>query len=81
MTYKSTTFRADGGPALADFQSFVDSLNLAVNNTVDDPDKFERFARKVLVKGLPADRTALKLAVNKWIAWNENTRPGRNQPR
>jgi hypothetical protein len=84
MTYKGTTFRADGGPALADFQSFVDSLNLAVNNTVDDPDKFERFARKVLVKGPPADRAALKQAVNKWIAWNDKLAslndPNRDNP-
>jgi RoxA-like, cytochrome c-like len=71
MTYKGTTFRADGGPALADFQSFIDNLNLALNNTAADPDKFERFARKVLVKALPSDRNALKLAVNRWIAWND----------
>jgi hypothetical protein len=69
MTYRGATFRADGGPALADFQSFIDNLNLAVDNTAADPDKFDRFARKVLAK--PADRNALKLAVNKWIAWND----------
>jgi hypothetical protein len=84
MTYQGMTFRADGGPSLADFQSFIESLNLAVNNTVDDPDKFERFARKVLVKGLPADRTKLKDAVNKWIAWNDKLAllndPNRDNP-
>jgi len=71
MTYKGTTFRADGGPSLADFQSLVEDLNLAMHDTVSDAARFERFALKVLAKAPPADRDALRAAVNKWIAWND----------
>src|ERR1700722_17409623 len=51
MTYKGTTFRAEGGPSLADFQNFTANLNLALQKTASDPAKFERFASKVLAKG------------------------------
>ena len=73
MTFKGTTFRADGGPALADFQLFIEKLNLAVHKTVSDPAKFERFASRVLVAGAPPTELAmLKKALVKWNEWNDD---------
>jgi mono/diheme cytochrome c family protein len=73
MTFKGTTFRADGGPALADFQTFIEKLNLAVQNTVTDQAKFDRFASKVLsATAPPTDRTMLKKALVKWTEWNND---------
>ena len=73
MTFKGTTFRADGGPALADFQLFIEKLNLAVHKTVSDPAKFERFASRVLVATAPpTDLAMLKKALVKWNEWNDD---------
>jgi mono/diheme cytochrome c family protein len=72
MTYKGTTFRADGGPSLADFQSFTAKLAVAVHETAPDGPKFDRFASKVLGgQASAADRNGLRIALNKWNAWND----------
>ena len=72
MTFKGTTFRADGGPALANFQSLIATLNLALHNTLSDADKFERFAQQgPRNKAPPDDRDALKAAMTKWTDWND----------
>jgi hypothetical protein len=72
MTYKGTTFRADGGPSLADFQSFTAKLALAVHETAPAGPKFDRFASKVLgAQASQADRDGLRTALNKWNAWND----------
>jgi mono/diheme cytochrome c family protein len=72
MTYKGTTFRADGGPSLTDFQSFTAKLALAVHATAPAGPKFDRFAAKVLgPKASPADLTTLRTALSKWNAWND----------
>jgi mono/diheme cytochrome c family protein len=72
MTYRGTTFRADGGPTLADFQSFTASLALAMHETASDRPKFDRFASSVLGNNAsPTDRSALKAALNKWASWND----------
>ncbi|HET6306635.1 MAG TPA: di-heme-cytochrome C peroxidase [Rhodopila sp.] len=72
MTYHGATFRADGGPSLADFQSFTASLALAMHKTADDTAKFDRFAGKVLgAQASDADRAALRQAVTAWNAWND----------
>ncbi|HEX3991029.1 MAG TPA: hypothetical protein VHX39_07640, partial [Acetobacteraceae bacterium] len=40
MTYKGTVFRADGGPSLADFQSFTAKLARVMHETAPDGPKF-----------------------------------------
>lgn len=66
MTFKGSTFRADGGPSLTDFQSFTAKLGLALRNTASDQQKFDRFVTR-----LPqADPAMLKTALGKWTAWN-----------
>lgn len=72
MTYKGASIRADGGPALADFQSFTEALAIAVHLTDSDQARFDRFARKVLgAKKTPADAATLRTALRQWNAWND----------
>ena len=72
MTYQGATIRADGGPSLADFQSFTEALTIAVHLTHSDPARFDRFAAKVLGgKATPADIAMLKAAIGQWNIWND----------
>jgi hypothetical protein len=48
ISYKGATLTVDGGPTLADFQTFIEDLNKALAETKDDAAKFERFAKAVL---------------------------------
>jgi hypothetical protein len=48
VEYKGTGMRIDGGPTMADVQTFLSDLALAMKATVDDGAKFDRFAKKVL---------------------------------
>ena len=40
--------RIDGGPTLADFDEFTIALTSALTTTANNPDKFARFAKRVL---------------------------------
>ncbi|HEX8525494.1 di-heme-cytochrome C peroxidase [Allosphingosinicella sp.] len=40
--------RVEGGPAMGDFQSFVEAVDAAVGATADDSTKWDRFAHRVL---------------------------------
>ncbi|HEY3950636.1 di-heme-cytochrome C peroxidase [Phenylobacterium sp.] len=78
MSYGGHTHTVDGGATMADFQSFLAALNQALVNTQAQPDKFDRFARKVLVQPVgvgsitlwrrsldtPANRALLKTALD-----------------
>jgi cytochrome c peroxidase len=59
ITYKGTNIRVDGGPTIADFQSFTEALDTALKQTASDPGKFSRFAAKVLGPNAAAADTAL----------------------
>ena len=51
----------DGGPAMADFQAFFQDLAVAMRRTLQDPERFARFARKVQGAGASdADRQELR---------------------
>jgi len=70
MTYKGQSFRFEGGPTLADFQSFTDALDLSLQNTLHDTDKFNRFAEGVLGKPVAdQDRTLLMQALTRLVVW------------
>ena len=70
MTYKGQSFRFEGGPTLADFQSFTNALDLSLQNTLHDPDKFNRFAEGVLGKPVAdQDRTLLMQALTRLVVW------------
>jgi len=64
ITYQGRTLRIDGGPTLADFQSFFEAFDLALKQTRDDPARFDRFAKRVLAgDDNPQNRTLLKGAL------------------
>jgi cytochrome c peroxidase len=72
LTYNGTRMRVDGAPTLADFQTFLESLNKALLQTADskDPSKFNRFANRVLGPNASATDTGMLLSaltqLNKW---------------
>jgi hypothetical protein len=73
MTYKGTRIRAEGGPTLADFQSFTGAMETALRQTASDKAKFDRFAAKVLGgTATPADTAMLTAALNSLNTWNTN---------
>lgn len=72
--------RVDGGPTLADFQTFIIDFDRALKATRADPAKFERFARAALREkaGQPVDtsrardnRRLLGEALDTLIAWED----------
>jgi hypothetical protein len=48
INYKSQAIRIDGGPAMADMVGFLTALADAMQSTLDDPAKYQRFVKKVL---------------------------------
>ena len=61
IEFKGTRLRVDGAPALADFNRFIRALAQAVEATVEEKPKFDRFADRVVGNpGKPADRGALR---------------------
>jgi hypothetical protein len=48
ITYNGKRMRVEGAPTLADFQSFREALNKALDQTWLDDQKFTRFAKQVL---------------------------------
>ena len=65
IAYGPQTLRVDGGPALADFQTFLRELRLALVATRDQPDRFSRFAGRVLgPDDTPANRQQLQTALS-----------------
>ena len=62
-----TQYRLDGGPAVADFQSFLTDLDKAVGTVLGNADAFKAFASTVLGGGLtPAQVAQLRTDVNTW---------------
>jgi hypothetical protein len=72
ITYKGTAWIVDGGPAMADFESFQRSLQQALRQTESDPQKFARFASKVLgTAASPDDSALLKQQLGEKTAFRE----------
>jgi hypothetical protein len=63
--------RIDGGPSISNFQSFVNSLNLALVETRDDADKWSRFAGRVLAwpDRTPQNEQLLRKAFDDLVSW------------
>lgn len=66
--------RIDGGPPLADFQSFIEQLSQALQATVKDDDKLTRFARNVLAQGgySEGEKQRLRQELIKFNGWLNN---------
>jgi len=62
--------RVQGGPTLADFQSFYFAFTQALQETRSDPAKLARFEAKVLPPNpKPADRALLEKALSQLVAY------------
>jgi cytochrome c553 len=59
ISYSGTVLTVLGGPTQADFQSFFDSFDGALEQTAQDPAKFARFASSVLKQEDSAQNRAL----------------------
>jgi len=74
LTYEGKTLRIDGGPGLADYQSFIEGFVAALHATRDDAAKWDRFAVAVLgANDGAANRTMLRAAFDKAIAWEDRS--------
>ena len=74
ITYEDSDFIVDGGPSLLDFQSFVESVDQALETTRSDPAKWERFNLAVLDgKDTAANRALLDTAFDDLLAWQRKT--------
>jgi hypothetical protein len=70
ITYAGRSVRVDGGPTLADFQGFIESLNLALSQTSAEPAKWDHFSAHVLgADDTPANRTMLREAFGQLVSW------------
>lgn len=64
---QGTAYRIDGGPAIADFQSFLTDLDTAVNAVIADATAFQEFAAAVLGQPpTPADEANLMADLKAW---------------
>jgi hypothetical protein len=68
LTYRGSAVIVYGAGTLADHQSFIAALDGALNATLFDSAKFDRFATKVLGAQESADRGRLKDALTKLVA-------------
>ena len=61
-------YRADGGPAIADFQAFLADLDVAVADVLDTESSFQKFAANVLGSGADVRTVAqLKKDLELWF--------------
>jgi len=70
ITYHNVTVRIEGAPTLADFQGYMKSLDKALRATKENPEKFDRFAKRVLRQDdAPESRAMLTAALGKLVDW------------
>ena len=71
ITYESSTFQIDGAPTLADMWGMLSGIDDSLKATREDPDKFDRFAKKVLgaTAANPQATRKLKRGVNDFLAY------------
>lgn len=79
LEHAGAVVQVEGGPAMADFESFVAELNDAAQATLAQPDKFERFAASVAGEGKGPKADALRREFEAW-AVRFKARVQRNRP-
>ena len=68
ITVDGAAYRIDGGPAIANFQSFLADLDTAVNTVLTNEAAFSAFAQSVLGHPpTPQEKADLHQAVNNWF--------------
>ncbi|WP_265502576.1 di-heme-cytochrome C peroxidase [Paracoccus beibuensis] len=74
MTHDGKAHLIDGGPALIDFQTFVEDLDMALADTRGDPARWEAFAARVLNgRDTPENREMLAAAYDRLLDWQRRT--------
>jgi hypothetical protein len=72
IEYGGKRIRVDGAPTLADFQTFSEELLAALQATLADTAKFDRFAHAVLQGGFSTPAAeGLKDQLREQVAWQE----------
>lgn len=69
IRYQGQTLRIDGAPSLSDFTSFEQGLIKALQVTLKQPKKFDRFANTVLSNPTQANKAALRTQVSSQLNW------------
>lgn len=69
LRYRGQRVRIDGAPTMGDFTAFEKSLIQALQQTLDNAEKFERFARKVSADTSPTAKDALRAKVSEQLDW------------
>ena len=79
VNYQGVAIRIDGGATLADMESMLKSLSAALTASLENPEKFERLALKVLEEKYSADkevfRAELAKAARQITAYNQMNEP------
>ncbi|EEX14336.1 ribonuclease E and G [Citreicella sp. SE45] len=74
ISYRGSEMIVDGGPNLLDFQLFIEELDAAMNATVADDAKWNRFAAAVLEGKDSADNRSMLLGeFERLLAWQRRT--------
>lgn len=60
INYQGVAIRIDGGTTLSDMELMLKKLSQALNASLEQPEKFERLAQKVLQEKYPADKEAFR---------------------
>jgi mono/diheme cytochrome c family protein len=72
LNFQGKAVTVDGAPSLVDFQLFIEDIDAALDSTLNDGAKFDRFAAKVLAgKDNAANRQLLKGELGKLVAWEQ----------
>lgn len=74
LTHQGKAHRIDGGPALIDFQSFIEDLDAALHATRDEPARWETFAAAVLGdRDTAGNRDLLAAEYQRLLDWQDQT--------
>ena len=80
INYQGTAIRIDGGAPLADMELMLENLASALHASLEQPEKFERLAKKVLGKKYPEDKESFRAELSV-AATNVSNYVKLNEPR
>lgn len=69
LSYRGQRLRIDGAPTMGDFTALQKSLIQALQNTLENGEKFDRFAGKVLADRSTDAKNALRAEVSEHLDW------------
>ncbi|MDO8344839.1 MAG: di-heme-cytochrome C peroxidase [Cellvibrio sp.] len=79
INYQGVAIRIDGGATLADMEQMLKSLAMALQASLEQPEKFERLAQKVLETKYPDEKEAFRIqladAAQKIASYNQINDP------